>query len=360
MHWDLFCRVVDNYGDIGVCWRLAADLAGRGDTVRLWVDDSSALSWMAPLGAPGVAVHRWPSDGDTTVSPADAVIEAFGCHLPAGFVQQMAARTTAPVWINLEYLSAEDHVERSHRLPSPQLAGPGRGLTKWFYYPGFTESTGGLIREPDLLARQRAFDAAAWRSAQGIAPEDGEHCVSLFCYRNEALAALIDALAAAPTLLLVTPGPQAQQVDALLDQGRRRGALRAQYLPALTQVGFDHLLWSCDLNLVRGEDSFVRAQWAGRPFLWQVYPQHDGVHAAKLAAFNARFLAGAEPALADGIAAAAAVWNGLPSTPARTAGAPMALPPLDAWGEHCVAWRARLLALPDLTSGLRAFAREAR
>jgi len=54
MHWDLFCRVVDNFGDIGVCWRLAADLATRGDAVRLWCDDASALAWMAPDGAPGV------------------------------------------------------------------------------------------------------------------------------------------------------------------------------------------------------------------------------------------------------------------------------------------------------------------
>jgi hypothetical protein len=23
LHWDIFCRVIDNFGDIGVCWRLA-------------------------------------------------------------------------------------------------------------------------------------------------------------------------------------------------------------------------------------------------------------------------------------------------------------------------------------------------
>jgi uncharacterized repeat protein (TIGR03837 family) len=154
LRWDLFCHVVDNFGDIGVCWRLAADLAARGDSVRLWVDDASALAWMAPQGAPRVDVCAWPANNDDRVVPADAVIEAFGCHLPACFVRAMATRAPAPAWINLEYLSAEEYVERSHRLPSPQLAGPGRGLTKHFFYPGFTEATGGLIREPDLAARR--------------------------------------------------------------------------------------------------------------------------------------------------------------------------------------------------------------
>jgi uncharacterized repeat protein (TIGR03837 family) len=357
LHWDMFCHVVDNYGDIGVCWRLAADLAARGDRVRLWVDDASALGWMAPAGAPGVEVRAWPAADDTGIAPADAVIEAFGCHLPAGFVQAMAARRPAPVWINLEYLSAEDYVERSHRLPSPQLAGPGRGLTKHFFYPGFTARTGGLIREADLDARLRAFDAAAWRRTHGIAPAAGERCASLFCYANPALPALLDALAATPTLLLVTPGPAAQQVRALLGTAGRRGALRVHYLPALTQLDYDHLLWSCDLNLVRGEDSFVRAQWAGRPFLWQIYPQHDGVHADKLTAFDDRFLAGAPDALAADVRMAMAAWNGLAPAdrlrlPAWSAQAP--------WAAHCRAWRERLRALPELAAGLQAFVREAR
>ena len=125
MRWDLFCRVIDNFGDIGVCWRLAADLAARGDTVRLWVDDARALAWMAPQGAPRVEVHAWAESAQA--EPAEVVVEAFGCDPPEAFVARMAARTAPPRWINLEYLSAEPYVERSHRLPSPQLAGPGRG-----------------------------------------------------------------------------------------------------------------------------------------------------------------------------------------------------------------------------------------
>ena len=161
MRWDLFCRVIDNHGDLGVCWRLAVDLASRGETVRLWVDDARALAWMAPEGAPRVELRPWPLQ-PVEDEPADVVIEAFGCDLPEDFVARMAARHVPPEWINLEYLSAEDYVARSHGLPSPQR----NGLVKWFFYPGFDEGSGGLLREPSLLGQRRAFDAQAWLASQ--------------------------------------------------------------------------------------------------------------------------------------------------------------------------------------------------
>ena len=362
MRWDLFCRVIDNFGDIGVCWRLAADLAARGDTVRLWVDDARALAWMAPHGTADVEVRDWAEAAQA--EPAEVVVEAFGCDPPEAFVARMAARAPPPRWINLEYLSAEPYVERSHRLPSPQLAGPGRGLTKHFFYPGFSARTGGLLREPDLTQRQQAFDAAAWLAAQRIAVAPGERLVSLFCYDNPALPALLAALADAPTLLLATPGLAAAQVQRLCGSAQRIGALRLHLLPWLTQRDYDHLLWACDLNCVRGEDSFVRAQWAGRPFLWQIYPQHDGVHAAKRAAFDALYWAGADPALTAAICASSAAWNGEPINGIDADRLP--LPPAAdratwaAWAAHARRWRAALDALPDLTASLQAFAAEAR
>lgn len=369
MHWDLFCRIVDNYGDVGVCWRLARDLALRGERVRLWVDDQGILAWMAPVGEPGVELQRWHEADDT--EPADVVIEAFGCDLPPAFVSKMAARATPPLWINLEYLSAEDFVERNHRLPSPQLAGPGRGLTKWFFYPGFSVRTGGLLREPGLAAHQQAFDVAGWRAAQGI-PADGARVASLFCYDNPALPALLDALAAAPSRLLVCHGPVAQRVRAVMGSATTRGGLTLHYLPPLTQTQFDHLLWASDLNFVRGEDTFVRAQWAGRPFVWQTYPQHDNAHHAKLAAFQALYLADAPASLAAAVGTLWSQWNGRPAPadagattgPTAVTSAPaLTLPPPALWAEwqrHGAAWRNHLLALPDLSSALRAFAADPR
>jgi uncharacterized repeat protein (TIGR03837 family) len=348
LRWDLFCRVVDNFGDIGVCWRLAADLAGRGHAVRLWVDDPSALVWLAPGGAPGVEIIHWTAD-TPVASPGDVVVEAFGCNPPDGFVAAMAAMPRPPVWLNLEYLSAEGYVERSHRLPSPQQAGPGRGLTKWFFYPGFTAATGGLLREPGLEAAQAGFDAPAWLAHQAIKPRPGERLVSVFCYAAAPLSSLLERLADAPTLLLATPGHATEGLSRLVAPA----AVRVHRLPWLSQADYDRLLWSCTLNLVRGEDSFVRAQWAGAPFAWHIYPQHDGVHAEKLDAFLERHLAGAPARLAGDVAAWMRAWNGLA----------VELPPLPdlaAWATHARHWRDGLRAQPDLVARLLAFVAEKR
>lgn len=334
MLWDIFCRVIDNHGDLGVCWRLARDLTARGDSARLWVDDASALAWMAPEGPGKVALHAWP-EGDVDEEPGDVVIESFGCELPPAFIARMAARQPAPRWINLEYLSAEDYVERSHGLASPQFNGPGAGLSKHFFYPGFTRRTGGLLREPGLLDRVTALDGTAWLAARGWAPRPGERVVSLFAYTNPALPALLDALAAEPTLLLACPGP----LQALIAD---RANLRHIALPYLSQDDYDRLLWACDLNFVRGEDSFVRAQWAGKPFVWQIYPQHDDAHHAKLEAFMARSeLPASWREVWRG-------WNGLTTLPTALAGLAEAR-------AHAPAWRTRLASQPDLLTQLRGF-----
>jgi len=337
MLWDIFCRVIDNHGDLGVCWRLARDLVARGEQARLWVDDASALAWMAPERSDrrhGVEVHHWPEPG-VEATPGEVVIEAFGCEPPAFFIARMAARHPAPRWINLEYLSAEDYVERSHGLASPQFHGPGAGLIKHFFYPGFTPRTGGLLREPGMLDRNSAFAGPAWLAARGWAPEEGERVVSLFAYANTRLPDLLAALAGQPTLVLACPGPLQQLITA-------RPGLRSIALPYLPQDDYDRLLWACDLNFVRGEDSFVRAHWAGKPFVWHIYPQDDNVHHAKLEAFMER--AGL-PQAWRGVWRG---WNGLTALPA-------ALDGLSEAAAHAPHWRAQLAMRADLLTQLRSF-----
>ncbi len=364
--WDVFCRVVDNHGDAGVGWRLAADLASRGVEVRLWIDDARALAWMAPAGCAGVQVLPWPAvDGDVVAArnePADFVIETFGCSLPEPYLTLMTdspADAPARLWINLEYLSAEPYVERSHRLPSPQTSGAGRGLTAHFFYPGFTERTGGLLRETDLMSRQATFDSQHWLVDHGIAVAPGERVVSLFCYDNPNLPELLHALAHQPTLLLTTPGHATEQVARAMADVGTPGALRTQPLPWLSQIDYDHLLWSCDLNFVRGEDSLVRAIWAGRPFAWQIYPQTDGAHLTKLDAFLSLALADLPRSTADGVRAACWRWNTAQSDNPTAAGSAWSVlnsaAQMSAWGQRCEAWREGLLKQADLISQLMAF-----
>jgi uncharacterized repeat protein (TIGR03837 family) len=351
MLWDIFCKVIDNHGDIGVCWRLSVQLAGRGHSVRLWVDDAGALGWMAPEGHAGVQVLPW--DAQSNAQPGEVVVEAFGCELTPHFQLAMAAAARAgrqPAWINLEYLTAESFAERNHRLPSPLLAGPAAGLTRHFFYPGFTARTGGLLREDNLPRRQSSFDRERWLSDLGILDVNGARLVSLFCYEPPALDRLLAQCARGPgaTHLLVTAGRAAVALRAALERIGSTAAgwnaarlLSITWLPLLSQRDFDHLLWACDLNFVRGEDSLVRAIWAGKPLVWQIYPQHDGAHHRKLGAFL------------DWLAAPATLrdfhhaWNGIETA--------LPEPDMQAWSACIRSARGRLLGYPDLATQLTQF-----
>ena len=359
--WDIFCSVVDNYGDIGVCWRLAVNLAQRGQRVRLWIDDSAPLQWLAPHGHTGVEVLPWNrplADTSLPMAPADVLIEAFGCTLDDAVQTRWARQQHSHpgVWLNLEYLSAESHAERFHRLPSPVMSGPAAGCVKYFFYPGFTPQTGGLLREPDLLLRQQAFDRTAWRTQWGV-PEDA-HVLSLFCYEPPALAQLVQHLHSGPhgarVHALVTPGRTLQAVRAILpdalahslqSQGHACwGPLVLHAMPWLEQVAFDELLWASDFNFVRGEDSLVRALWAGQPFVWQLYPQDDGAHHAKLQAFLDWVQA------PSGMRRFHEAWNGAPLATLP----PLAQQDLPQWQACVQAARSRLLTQQDLASQLLA------
>ncbi|HDZ8908708.1 elongation factor P maturation arginine rhamnosyltransferase EarP [Aeromonas dhakensis] len=328
--WDIFCCVVDNFGDIGVTWRLARQLKQEGALpaqesevqVRLWVDDLASFARICPGLDPalesqwvdGIHIQHWHDTLPADTLPARVVIEAFACQLPAPFIERMASQPRPPCWLNLEYLSAESWVEDCHGLASPQrLESQSLGslsLNKYFFFPGFTARTGGLLCERGLIVERERWQQdeaglnAYWASL-GLPPkQEHELRVSLFTYESAALTSLVESWCqgATPVTLLLPLGrslndvltgagladavPTARAGDLL-----RVGNLTIKLLPMTDQAGYDRLLWSCDLNLVRGEDSFVRAQWAARPFLWHIYPQEEQAHMVKLDGFLDHYLA---------------------------------------------------------------------
>ncbi|PKQ73589.1 elongation factor P maturation arginine rhamnosyltransferase EarP [Aeromonas sobria] len=316
--WDIFCCVVDNFGDIGVTWRLARQLEQEGHgKVRLWVDDLASFARICPGLDPaqdgqwvaGIYIQHWHETLPADTSPARVVIEAFACELPASFIEQMASQPKPPCWINLEYLSAENWVEDCHALASPQRVG-NQSLNKYFFFPGFTPKTGGLLCEQGLIAewerwqQDKAGLAAYWASLGLPAQQENELRVSLFTYESDALVSLVNSWSqsAIPITLLLPLGRSLQDVlrgagledtitTAKAGDLLHSGNLTIKLLPMTDQAGYDRLLWSCDLNLVRGEDSFVRAQWAARPFLWHIYPQEEQAHMIKLDGFLDHYLA---------------------------------------------------------------------
>ncbi|SDQ73259.1 conserved hypothetical protein, PP_1857 family [Paraburkholderia fungorum] len=331
---DIFCAVIDNFGDIGVCWRLARQLADEHRwQVRVFVDDLHSFQKLCPALAldrarqtvDGIVVEHWhePSHAGDTVEVADVVIEAFACELPSIYVAAMAQRERAPVWLNLEYLSAEDWVADFHLRPSPH---PRYSLTKTFFFPGLGPGTGGVLKEPQLDAARAAFEAspaareAWWLDTTGHAPPPaGTTVISLFAYENLAVDSLLEQWrdSASPVVLLVPEGRISGAVARFFGlpsfaagSHATLGSLSAHALAFTDQPGYDALLWASDVNFVRGEDSFVRAQWAEKPFVWHIYPQADDAHLPKLDAALAHYARTLPDDAREALARFWHAWNG--------------------------------------------------
>lgn len=306
----VFCQVIDNFGDIGVCWRLAQDLQSSAPVV-LWVDDLVRFQALCPDVDPtqwqqtikGITIVHWAPDTLAHVSLPDLpiptlLIEAFACDLPTEVTDYAKAQNS--LWLNLDYLSAESWAADVHLMPSLQP----NGLAKYFYFPGFTPNSGGLIREQNLLAKRDAFHAdhiqqQSIRKRLGI-PDSrtkDELTIFLFTYETTALSMWLLAWQAQdrPMTVWVNPGQSleslrpalglAPDADIAVGDEYHLGLVRVCVLPFVAQTDFDYLLWLADINIIRGEDSFVRALWAGKPYLWHIYQQEEDAHLPKLAAF---------------------------------------------------------------------------
>ena len=412
---DIFCRVIDNYGDIGVCWRLACNLLQTIHTypdlallklitevasqhqltssqalaysssenkiasakqerqpskslplIRLWVDDLKSFqrilplvdaqlsiqtlginhnnqvaesqiigfiqihAWQVNLSNEGVlmsahlsssdepASHHYPSRNDissiphqplSTITPAPISIEAFACELDPNYIASMPGHTK--YWFNLEYLSAEDWVDSFHAQASLQ----NNGVAKYFFFPGFTQGTGGLLRETDLINRLDDFLHNPQAQADWLnqymgedvcqAWQDGTRLMSFFSYPHAPIESLFKALLASEDryILLMPHGvvPEAEDMLAALLKHqspysypltsqtkeilKATDKIRIHRFEFIEQYQFDYLLSLCDINFVRGEDSFVRAIWAAKPFVWHIYPQEEQAHLDKLCAW---------------------------------------------------------------------------
>ena len=365
--WDIFCRVIDNYGDIGVCWRLARQLASEYPAqVRLWVNELDALIkiWPSAMSADRQLLEKvdvcvWPEAFNTAIEPADVVIETFACNLPDSYLAAMKRKTTPPHWFNLEYLSAEDWVEGCHGLLSMH---PLLGLKKMFFFPGFTAKTGGLLKEASLLDERDQFLASPdnrtdFLKCLDVTPAETELIVSLFGYENTAIASLLDAWIQSPTpILCLVPASKVlpsinNHLGKSLNLGDEyaQGNLRLKVIPFLTQTDYDRLLWTCDINFIRGEDSFVRGQWAAKPFIWHIYPQDEDIHMIKLDAFLEHYLEGSNPKLQGSMTELWHQWNqGLDCGKSWNA----CLTDLENWQKHSQNWCQTLNSLMDLASNM--------
>lgn len=347
---DILCRVIDNFGDAGICWRLARQLAAALDAqVCLWIDHpESVAAWRDTSLAP--SVRTFDAQSASELQPRDLFIAALGAQVPPPLAGELARMRTP--WVRYEYLSAEPWIDDCHALPSLKP----NGATEWFWYPGYTEKSGGLLREPGLMAARRAFasqEAESWSRLHGLASAPGRLRMCLFGYPGSIVDGLLEALARSGLPIDVFANSGLARSIRLPE---RPGGLMLRTHAFLSQDDFDRLLWSCDLNLVRGEESWVRAQWAGRPFLWQAYVQDEGLHLEKLRAFLRRMLAHEPDARAAAIIERAML--------AFNIGGPEVGPAIGEWLAALTAvrsahqrWCASLAAQADLVTRLRGFLR---
>jgi uncharacterized repeat protein (TIGR03837 family) len=300
MQADVFCRVVDNFGDIGVTWRLVRQLQREHDwSLRLWVDDLTSfkrLETRIDLHAlqqvvEHIEIIHWDNPAPD-LSPYPLVLCSFSCDLPETYIAQLHQRPA--LWLNIEYLSAETWVEGCHGLPSLR----GDGLSSYFFFPGFNGKTGGLLREQELLACRdewqldlecqrrllKRLGVSCVALAAWLHQPTAARLLTLFCYPHAPVAQLLEALCAEsrPSIVLIPDG-----VAPELATGRLGRSLQVyiERIPFVSQPEYDQLLWMADLNVVRGEDSIVRALWAGKPLIWQIYPQTEDTHLVKLEAW---------------------------------------------------------------------------
>lgn len=369
---DMFCRVIDNFGDAGIAWRLAKSLtAEKHWRVRLIIDDAATLSSLVPDIDPalalqtceGILVTRWDTAFEAAAgSPqavADIVIELFSCFLPERYEAAIdAALKTRPVAVAaLDYLTAERYAEESNGLLSPH---PRYGYAKIFLFPGFTQRTCGVIYEAGLRQRGDAFEKTqAARALKKRLGCDPDHPMTLYYFTYPEMPAAAFAREVAldprPLQILAAPGRATEMLAAELAH-LKAPHVRLVRAPMVPQSEFDALLMACDACLVRGEDSTLRAQLAGRPLIWTLYPQKDDIHLDKLAAFARLYGAAIREAPGnegETGAGAAAAWQALEErinlSGAQTLGWSAwrdALEPLRRGARH---WRETLFSQTSLT-----------
>ncbi len=328
----LFCRVVDNFGDAGIAWGLACGLIRDAQMgVTLFIDDLETLAALAPdYGeTPGVQVEQDRCAADWAGPPADIVIEILSGTAPESYQERAADRPTPPVWMIYEYLSAEPWVETCHLKPSPH---PRLNLPRFYFYPGFTNKTGGLLYDPKDV---ETCDPLMRTARPNLT-------IGLFCYENPLIPALLDAFQATPRAmdLHVPAGIVTPQVSAYLATQTAQGNMQVYLDPFVPKEKFPRYIAGNDINFVRGEDSLTTAVILETPVIWHIYPQDDGAHLVKLAAFCALFTADMGADAARAFTEMNFAWNGV--------------------GDVAQAWLLYLAFLPEIKAQARDFGQNCR
>ena len=256
MYITVLCKVVDNYGDIGVCWRMCRRLKkiAPQNTISLVVDDLVSFNKICDSvdvkaevqTVEGVEIFDWNkadfcheqfslNDGERL----SFILECFQCGRPDWMEKILFEEKLERIVqiIMIDYLTAEKYAEDFHCLKSLTRSAK---VQKVNFMPGFTEKTGGLIIDEE------------WES---LPPYNEAGPVLVFTY---------------------TMG------KGLLEN------ITLKEIPFMPQPEWDKMMKNCSALIIRGEESMSRACLSGIPFIWQAYPQSEEYHLVKVKALLER------------------------------------------------------------------------
>ena len=301
---DIFCEIIDNYGDIGVVYRTAKELQKifPKSKIRAFLNKldefkkiNSQVLDLSSQNIDGIEyiTFDYLRDNANELLTAQVIIEAFGCQIPKEYME--IAYDNSELLINLEYLSAEDWIEDFHLQSSPL----GRGkLKKVFFMPGFTEKSGGVIADSNYLERiQRVLENKEFYEKKYLSDiEDRENKIigTLFSYEKNFTPLLEDLKKLDKDVVILAMGEKTQ--DSLrkilknfsiedFRNSLKYGKIEIRFLNFLNQEEYEELINIVDFNFVRGEDSFIRAVLTGKPYMWHIYCQEEYAHMDKIEGF---------------------------------------------------------------------------
>jgi len=313
---DIFCNVIDNFGDAGFVYRFAREfrLAHPCCRVRVFIDDLATLKSIVPAlnadipyqdynGITYIRSQILTPELVETLGVPDVLIEAFGCIIPDCVLNVAALHTK--LHINLEYLSAESWVDNYHLKIS--LNGYAV-MKKFFYMPGFTASTGGILIDTHIEHNRTMLQRLRYEYlARIIAPYNctftsPNTCLfgSVFTYTRNFDALLQGCIDTGKDVCLLVFGEKSKtgmlqsaffaRAQQLLPDYFRYNQIHILFMPFLPQQQYDELLCTMDFNIVRGEDSLVRAILAHKPFIWNAYLQVNKYQQVKVSALLTVFV----------------------------------------------------------------------
>lgn len=299
----VLCKVVDNFGDIGVVFRLCRALSElkKNLEIRLVVSNLDSFAKISKgidstktfQEFRGWKVFDWNDNAlckkEFSKNPPEFILECFQCGRPEWLEELLfSPQFNLNVQIvNVEYLTAESWADDFHLLKSGTRSAK---IKKINFMPGFTKKTGGLILDKNFMCclseKKFALNLVKQNLDKKILSEDFSDSfkILIFSYPKnfDFLASAIKEFSFLKKIIVfVASGAGADSAKISL----KKFKVDFVCLPFIQQEVWDAFLSLMDFSFVRGEDSFSRCCLLGNPFIWNIYPQEEEFHIVKLNAF---------------------------------------------------------------------------